>query len=114
MTSRVKKIRPLFGSGWHIPDELRVGTMAGLLGYDRRFREHVLGCYRCRPSLRELYLKLSPTSNTKVTKAAGSVPCVMARKAVVIYLEEGIVPPENALAHLAVCRACTRCFWQED
>src|SRR3972149_6795948 len=87
---------------WHIPDEVRIGVLAGLEEYETWFQAHLLRCHTCRRPIIDL---LGQLQGTEVLSDEGGVACAEARSALMHYLETGRQPPFALLQHILACDA---------
>ena len=94
---------------WHIPDEARVGVLAGLEEYETWFQAHLLRCDTCRSPIIDL---LGQVQATEVFSDEGEVACAQARNALMHYLETDRQPPFTLLQHILACDACSRTFYE--
>jgi hypothetical protein len=88
----------------HIPDELRIGVLAGIEGHELRLAAHFLSCDVCR----EPGMALADFADTPEGRCAPQEPitCWEARNALFRYFEQGRALDPNALTHLSVCECC--------
>lgn len=94
---------------WHIPDQVRVGVLAGLEEYDTWFQAHLLRCDTCRRPIIDL---LGQIQGTEVVSDEGEVACAQARNALMHYLESGRQPPFMLVQHILACEACSQTFYE--
>jgi len=108
--SIVKELEEQAGRHWHIPDEVRVGVLAGSEEYETWLQAHLLRCQECLKPLLSLFGRLP------VVEASGeglaAVACSQARNAIFHYLETGREPPQEFLHHVINCEACSRPFYE--
>jgi len=88
----------------HVPDELRIGVLAGIEHHELRLQAHFLSCDACR----ELGLALAEFADTPDSRCAPQQPitCWHARNALFRYFEQGRALDPNAVAHLNACDCC--------
>ncbi|MFQ6019525.1 MAG: hypothetical protein ACE5KW_02090 [Dehalococcoidia bacterium] len=98
------------GLSWHIPDEVRVGVLAGTEEHEVWLQAHLLRCQDCLTPLLTLYgkLPLGPACPTDPS----SVDCSEARNAIFHYLETGREPAWELLCHITICEACSQPFYE--
>lgn len=94
---------------WHIPDEVRVGVLAGAEEHERWLQAHLLRCESCSVPILALLGKLSGA------EAAGPevarVTCSQARNAIFHFLETGREPARE-LGHIVTCESCSEAFYE--
>lgn len=105
-------IRELGGekASWHIPDEVRIGVLAGAEEYERWLQAHLLRCQGCCDPLIALLDKLAGAELTGAAPAA--MTCSQARNAIFHYLESGREPAFELLRHVVTCEACSEPFYE--
>ena len=94
---------------WHLPDEVRVGVLAGLEEYETWFQAHLLRCQACRGPIIEL---LTQTGGSEVGSDEGKIACAQARNAIMHYLEERRQPHPILVHHILTCDACSQTFFE--
>ena len=97
------------GHSWHVPDQVRVGVLAGLEEYETWLQAHLMRCDPCRGAIIDL---LSQAQETEVFSAEGDVACAEARNAVMHYLETARPPNLVLLQHILTCEACSLTFYE--
>ena len=88
----------------HLPDELRIGVLAGVEDQELRLEAHFLQCDVCR----EPGMKLAELADTPDCRCAPQQPvsCWEARNALLRYFEQGRALEPDAVAHLNTCECC--------
>ena len=88
----------------HLPDELRLGVLAGSEDHELRLEAHLLTCEFCR----EPGMTLAEFAETPDGRSAPQQPvaCWEARNALLRFFEQGRELEPNAVAHLNVCDCC--------
>lgn len=94
---------------WHIPDQVRVGVLAGIEEYETWFQAHLLRCLTCRRPIIDL---LAQTQGTELFSDEGAVACAETRNALMHYLETGRQPPPILLQHTFACEDCSNTFYE--
>lgn len=94
---------------WHIPDQVRLGVLAGLEEYETWFQAHLLRCDTCRRPIIDL---LAQTQGTEVFSDEGAGTCAQTRNALMHYLETGRPPPLTLLQHILICESCSHAFYE--
>ncbi len=94
---------------WHIPDEVRIGVLAGLEEHEAWLQAHLMRCQTCRQPIIEL---LAQVQGTMVVSDEGEVTCAEGRNALMHYLESGRPPPFILLQHILACDACSHTFYE--
>ena len=94
---------------WHIPDEARVGVLAGLEEYETWLQAHLLRCDACRSPIIDLMVQVQ---GSEVTSDEGGVACAQARNALMHYLESDRKPPFTLLQHILACDTCNQTFYE--
>lgn len=88
----------------HIPDELRVGVLAGMEHHELRLQAHFLSCDACR----KLGLTLADLADMPDARCAPQQPitCWQARNALFRFFEQGRTLDPDGVAHLNACECC--------
>ncbi len=88
----------------HLPDDLRLGVLAGVEDEELRLEAHLLTCEFCR----EPGMTLAEFAETPDGRSAPQQPvaCWEARNALLRFFEQGRELEPNAVAHLNVCERC--------
>jgi predicted anti-sigma-YlaC factor YlaD len=88
----------------HLPDELRLGVLAGIEDQELRLAAHLLDCELCR----EPGLELADFADTPDGRCAPQEPvtCWEARNALLRFFEQGRELEPNAVNHLNICECC--------
>jgi len=94
---------------WHIPDEARVGVLAGLEQYETWLQAHFLHCNACRSPIIDL---MGEIQGCEVISDEGEVLCAQARNALMHYLESDRRPPFTLLQHILACDTCCQTFYE--
>ena len=93
----------------HIPDEIRVGVLAGAEEAEIWLQAHLLGCEACRGPISELF---AGVQGDTVVSDEGGVDCAQARTAIFNHLEDGREPAFIALQHILICDACAATIYE--
>ncbi|HEU4759914.1 MAG TPA: hypothetical protein VFT91_08035 [Dehalococcoidia bacterium] len=94
---------------WHVPDQVRVGVLAGLEEYETWLQAHLMRCAACRGAIIDL---LGQAQGSEVFSDEGEVACAEARNAVMHFLETGRPPALPPFQHIATCEACSQTFYE--
>ena len=94
---------------WHIPDEARVGVLAGLEEYETWLQAHFLRCDACRSPIIDLMVQVQ---GSEVISDEGDVACAQARNALMHYLESDRKPAFTLLQHILACDTCYGTFYE--
>lgn len=90
---------------WHLPDELRMGVLAGVEEAELRLEAHLVTCETCREAETLLAERALLTSDEDC-RCGGECTCVKARNELFWLLEEGRTMSDEAIAHLNSCEGC--------
>ncbi len=93
---------------WHVPDQVRVGVLAGLEEHETWLQAHLLRCGPCRAAIIDL---LDQVRGTELFSDEG-VACALARNDVMHFLEAGRPPALVLLHHILNCEACSQTFYE--
>jgi predicted anti-sigma-YlaC factor YlaD len=94
---------------WHIPDEVRVGVLAGVEEFETWLQAHLMRCAACRKPIIDL---LGEIQGTMAVSDEGGVECAEARNALFHYLEGDREPPFMLLQHIIICDSCSETFYE--
>lgn len=94
---------------WHIPDEVRVGVLAGVEESEIWLQAHLLRCQACREPIIDLLAKVQ---GGMVVSDEGAVECAQARNAIFHFLETGREPSFILLQHVLNCDDCSHTFYE--
>ena len=88
----------------HLPDELRLGVLAGMEDEELRLEAHLLTCEFCH----EPGMTLAEFADTPDGRRAPQQPvaCWEARNALLRFFEQGRELEPDAVTHLNVCECC--------
>lgn len=88
----------------HLPDDLRLGVLAGVEDDELRLEGHLLTCEFCR----EPGMTLAEFADTPDGRSAPqqAVACWEARNALLRFFEQGRELDPDAVTHLNVCECC--------
>ncbi len=90
---------------WHLPDELRMGVLAGVEEAELRLEAHLVSCEMCREAQILLAERALLTSDEDC-RCGGECSCVKARNELLWLLEEGREMTDEAITHLNTCDDC--------
>jgi hypothetical protein len=93
--------------GWHIPDEVRVGVLAGAEESEIWLQAHLLQCDSCRAPIIDILTKVG---GDMVVSDEG-VDCHQARNALFHFLEGDREPSFVLLQHIVICDDCSHTFY---
>lgn len=108
--SELKDLASQTAATWHIPDQVRVGVLAGIEEHERWLQAHLLSCNDCRAPLIDLLGKLAKAELTRPELA--QVTCSEARNAIFHFLETGREPALDLLRHIVTCELCAEPFYE--
>jgi hypothetical protein len=88
----------------HLPDDLRLGVLAGSEDHELRLEAHLLTCEICR----EPGMTLAEFADTPDGRRAPQEPvkCWEARNALLRFFEQGRELEQSTVAHLNFCECC--------
>jgi hypothetical protein len=92
----------------HIPDEVRVGTIALTEEHGLWLQGHLMACEGCRAPLIALILRRPAVDVERPPETS----CAQARDTMFRYLEGGPEPDEVAFAHITSCDLCDDLFFE--
>lgn len=94
---------------WHIPDDVRVGVLAGVEESEIWLQAHLLRCKDCRRPIIDL---LGEIQGTMLSSDEGAVDCAQARNAIFHFLEGDRDPQYILLQHILSCDSCSHTFYE--
>ncbi|MEX0800433.1 MAG: hypothetical protein WD379_04375 [Dehalococcoidia bacterium] len=92
---------------WHIPDETRVGVLAGVEEAEIWLQAHLLRCESCRRPIIDLLTRVGGEMSD-----GGAVDCHQARNALFHFLEGGREPASVLVQHIVMCDDCSHTFYE--
>lgn len=93
---------------WHIPDDVRVGVLAGADEHSLWLQGHFMRCEGCRAPLIALLNKRGAVG----IRRPAETDCATARHSLFRYLEGGPDPSDEAFAHIVACDLCDDLFFE--